>query len=178
MVEAEVSLDGVAGGENEFWGQIFKYHTPDVGAYLDELLQTPDALLMGRLTYEGFAQIWPAREGPMADLINAMPKYVASRTLQEPLAWNSTLLKGDPAAEIAKLKQEAGRPLLQYGIGELTHTMLEHGLVDELRIVVFPFIYGEGQRLFDSISNTNLKLLSSKTFDSGTIALHYEVVRE
>jgi dihydrofolate reductase len=179
IVEAEVSLDGVTGGENyEFWGQIFKYHTDDVTTYLDELLQMPDALLLGRLTYEGFAQIWPAREGAMADLINAMPKYVASRTLQEPLDWNATLIQGDAAAEIARLKQENGRPLLQYGVGELTQTMLQHGLVDELRILVFPFVFGQGDRLFDSIAGTNLRLLSAKTFDSGAIALHYQPVRE
>ena len=179
IVEAEISLDGITGdADPEFWGQIFKYHSDDVAAYLDQLLQTPEALLLGRETYEGFAQIWPAREGPMADLSNAMPKYVASRTLQEPLAWNSSLLKGDVAAEISKLRQENGRPLLQYGIGELTQTMLHNGLVDELRILVFPFIFGSGKRIFDSISRTSLKLLDTKIFESGAIALHYQPVQE
>jgi dihydrofolate reductase len=84
----------------------------------------------------------------MADKKNSMPKYVASRTLKEPLQWNATLIKGDAAEEIRKLKQEPGKSLLQYGVGELTHTMLKHGLVDELRIVVFPFAYGEGPRFF------------------------------
>jgi dihydrofolate reductase len=179
IVEAEISLDGITGGDNpEFWAQIFNHHSPDVTDYLNRLIETPEALLLGRITYEGFAEIWPAREGPMADIINAMPKYVASRSLQEPLTWNARLIKGDTAAEIARLKQESGRPFLQYGIGELTRTMLQHGLVDELRIVVFPFIFGQGEQIFESIAGTNLKLLNTRSFDSGAIALHYQPVRE
>jgi dihydrofolate reductase len=178
IVEAEVSLDGITGDENyEFWGQVFKYHSDDVTEYLEQLLETPDALLLGRATYEGFAQIWPSRQGAMADLINAMPKYVASRTLQEPLTWNATLLKGDTAEAIAALKQETGRPLLQYGIGELTQTMLQQGLVDELRIVVFPFIFGTGRNIFDGIGATNLQLIETKVFSSGAVALHYQPVQ-
>jgi hypothetical protein len=83
----------------------------------------PDALLLGRETYESFAQIWPTRQGKMADKISSVPKYVASRTLKEPLQWNATLIKGDVAEEIRKLKQEPGKSLLQYGVGELTHTI-------------------------------------------------------
>ena len=178
IVEAEVSLDGITGEDNrEFWAQVFKYHSDDVTDYLNRLLEAPEALLMGRNTYQGFAEIWPSRQGPMADIINAMPKYVASRTLQEPLTWNARLIKGDTAAEIARLKQESGRPLLQYGIGELTRTMLQHGLVDELRIVVFPFIFGQGKRIFEAIEGTNLKLLTTTSFNSGAIALHYQPVR-
>jgi dihydrofolate reductase len=134
----------------------------------------PDALLMGKETYEGFAQIWPTRQGKMADKINSMPKYVASRTLKEPLEWNATLLKGDVVEEIRKLKQEPGESLLQYGVGELTHTMLKHGLVDELRILVFPFTFGEGPRIFERMGVNTLKLLETKTFTSGAIALHYQ----
>jgi dihydrofolate reductase len=174
IVEAEVSLDGGMGGNNaDFWPHIFPFHSADVGQYLDELLFAPDALLMGRETYEGFAGIWPTREGKMADRINAMPKYVASRTLKEPLEWNATLIKGDVAEEIQKLKQEPGNGLLQYGIGELTHTMLKRGLVDELRILVFPFAFGEGPRIFDRMGVHTWKLLDTKTFSSGVVALHY-----
>src|SRR5687768_11998699 len=101
IVEAEISLDGIIdGGGPDFWAQIFKYHSNDVSDYLNDLLFVPDALLMGRLTYEGFAEVWSTREGKMADRINSMPKYVASRTLQEPLAWNAALIKGDVAKEI------------------------------------------------------------------------------
>jgi dihydrofolate reductase len=177
IVEAEVSLDGGMGGGNEdFWKQVFPFHSPDVGQYLEELLFTPDALLMGRETYQGFAKIWPTREGKMADKINAMPKYVASRTLKQPLEWNAALIQGDVAKEIEKLKQETGSGLLQYGIGELTHTMLKHGLVDELRILVFPFVFGEGPRIFERMGVHTLKLLDTKTFSSGVVALRYQAV--
>jgi dihydrofolate reductase len=175
IVEAEVSLDGAMGGEGEeFWKQVFPFHTPDVGAYLNELLFTPDALLMGRKTYEFFAMVWPMREGKDADYINAMPKYVASRTLREPLTWNASLMKSDVVEAVKKLKQEPGKDLLQYGIGELTHTLLQHGLVDEFRIVVFPFTFGEGPRIFEHMGVHTLKLLDTQTFSSGAVAHHYQ----
>ena len=174
IVEAEVSLDGIMGGDNmEFWKQIFSSHSADVQQYLDDLLHMAGALLMGRQTYEGFAQIWPTREGKMADTINAMPKHVASRTLKEPLEWNASLIQGDVANAIAKLKQTPGNPLLQYGVGELTSTMLQHGLIDELRLLVFPFAFGEGPRIFERMGLHTLKLLDTQTFDSGVVALRY-----
>lgn len=174
IVEAEVSLDGVMDGSPDFWQQVFQFHSPDVQAYLDELLFTPDALVMGQRTYTGFAQIWPTRTGKAADKINAMPKYIASRTLKEPLEWNSTLIKGDAAEEIKKLKQQSGGSLLQYGIGELTQTMLKQGLVDEVRLVVFPFTFSEGPRVFERMGIKTFKLLETKIFTSGAIALHYQ----
>ena len=175
IVEAEVSLDGVMGGDYEdFWKLISQFHSADVTAYLDDLLFMPDALLLGRETYEGFAQLWPTMEGKMAVRINSMPKYVASRTLKEPLQWNATLIKGDIAEEIRKLKQEPGKSLLQYGVGELTHTMLKQGLVDELRILVYPFTFGEGSRIFEHMGVNTLKLLDTKTFSSGAIVHRYQ----
>lgn len=175
IVEAEVSLDGVMNGP-DFWGQVFKYHSPDVSDYLNKLLFAPEALLMGRLTYQVFAEVWPARQGQEADRINRMPKYVASRTLPEPLAWNATLIKGDLVKELGKLKQEPGQDLLQYGVGELTRTMLKHGLVDELRLLVFPFTFGQGPRVFENMELNTLKLLDTQTFSSGVVALHYQPV--
>ena len=175
IVEVEVSVDGGMGGDNmEFFKQVFSFHSPDVEKYLNDLLFMPDALLMGQKTYTGFAKIWPTRQGEMADKINTMPKYVASRTLKEPLDWNATLIKGDAAEAIRKLKQEPGKSLLQYGVGELTHTMLKHGLVDELRILLFPFAFGEGPRIFEHMGVNTLKLLDTKQFSSGVIALHYQ----
>jgi dihydrofolate reductase len=175
IVEAEVSLDGVMGGESpEFWEQVFRYHGEDVLDYLKNLLFAPDALLMGRKTYEVFAQVWPDRDGEEADRINSMPKYVASRSLEGPLAWNATLIEGDIAEQIGKLKEQRGRDLLQYGVGELTQTMLRHGLVDELRLVVYPFVFGQGQRVFENFDARNLKLVDTKTFSTGAIALHYQ----
>jgi dihydrofolate reductase len=178
IVEAEVSIDGAMGGESpDFFQQIFPFHSADVTEYLNDLVFMPDALLMGRKTYEGFAQVWPTMQGKEADRINSMPKYVASRTLKEPLHWNATLIKGDVAEEIRRLKQESGKGLLQYGVGELTHTMLKHGLVDEFRFLVSPFSFGEGPRIFEQMGVNTLKLVDTKTFSSGVVALHYQPVQ-
>lgn len=173
IVEAEVSLDGIVNSP-DIWAEIFKYHSDDVTEHLNNLLFVPEALLMGRVTYEVFAEVWPARTGKEAEQINKMPKYVASRTLKEPLDWNATLIKGDVAEEIRKLKQKPGKDLLQYGVGELTHTMLNHGLVDELQLLVFPFTFGKGGRWFDNMDIRHLKLIDCKTFDSGVVALRYQ----
>jgi dihydrofolate reductase len=173
IVEAEVSLDGIMNSP-DYWGQVFKYHNDEVTEYLNDLLFSADALVMGRMTYEVFAEVWPAREGKNADRINGMPKYIASRTLAEPLGWNATLLKGDIATEIGKLKQEPGKDVLQYGVGELTKTMLRHGLVDELRLMVYPFTFREGERVFENMDAYTLKLLDTKTFSTGVVALHYQ----
>ncbi len=179
IVEAEVSVDGVMGGEDaDFWKQVFPFHSADVTEYLNELLFMPDALLMGRRTYEGFAMVWPTRQGKDADRINSMPKYVASRTLKEPLQWNARLLKGDVPEEIRKLKLEPGKGLVQYGVGELTHTMFRHNLVDELHLLVYPFAYGEGSRIFEQMGVNTLKLLDNKTFSSGAVALRYQPANE
>ncbi len=178
VVEVETSLDGCMGGENAgFWEEVFKFHTDDVTKYLDDILFEPDALLMGQKTYEFFAEVWPQREGKQAEKINSMPKYVASRELKEPLKWNASLLKGDAVEEIKKLKGEPGKSLLQYGVGELTHAMLEHGLVDEFRILVFPFAYGEGPRIFEHMGVNIMKLVETKTFSSGVVALIYQPVK-
>ena len=174
VVEAEVSLDGVMGESADFWKQLFEFHSADVVEYLDDLLLSPDALLMGHKTYASFAKVWPTREGKMADKINSMPKYVASRSHKGPLEWNATLLGGDVALEIKKLKAQAGKGLLQYGIGELTHTMFDKGVVDELRILVFPFTFGKGPRIFEQMGVHTLKLIETKTFKSGVVALHYQ----
>jgi dihydrofolate reductase len=172
IVEAEVSLDGIVNSP-EIWPEIFKYHSDDVADYLNELLFSSDALLLGRLTYDVFAEVWPARSGKQADWINQMPKYVASRTLQEPLRWNSTLIQGDVVDELRKLKGMDGKDLVQYGVGELTHTMLNHSLVDELQLLVFPFTFGKGGRWFDNMNMKHFKLIECKVFKSGAILLRY-----
>ena len=171
-MEAEVSLDGIVNSP-EIWPEIFKYHTDDVADYLNELLFSSDALILGRQTYEVFAEVWPARSGKQADWINQMRKHVASRTLQEPLRWNSTLIQGDVVDELRKLKGMDGKDLVQYGVGELTHTMLNHGLVDELQLLVFPFTFGKGGRWFDNMDMNHFKLIECKAFKSGAILLRY-----
>lgn len=175
IVEAEISLDGGMGGENvSFWKEASPFRSADVEAYLNDLLFTPDALLMGSKTYEFFAKVWPTREGKDADRINNMPKYVASRTLKEPLKGNATLIKGDIVEAIEKLKREPGKGMVQYGVGKLTHTMLKAGLVDEFCILVYPFTFGEGPRIFEHMGINTLKLLDTKTFSSGVILLRYQ----
>jgi dihydrofolate reductase len=175
IVEVEASIDGAMGGERvEFWHQVFPFHSADVQAYLDDLLFSPDALVMGRRTYEFFTQVWPTRQGKQAEKINRMPKYVASRSLKAPLDWNAALIEGDAADAITKLKHQPGRSLLQYGVGTLTQTLLKAGLVDELRVLVFPFAFGDGPRIFDGMGVRTLKLLETRTFSSGVVALHYQ----
>jgi dihydrofolate reductase len=157
----------------EIWPEVFKYHSDDVLDYLNKLLFSADALLSGRLTYEAFADIWPTRTGEQAEHINKIPKYVASKTLKEPLRWNSTLIKGDVVEALRELKQAEGNNLVQYGVGELTHTMLNNGLIDELHLLVFPFTFGKGGRWFDNLDLKHFKLIECKSFKSGAVLLRY-----
>jgi dihydrofolate reductase len=172
IVAAEVSMDGVVNSP-EMFPEIFKYHTDDVQDYLYKLLFSSDALLAGRLTYEGFAKVWPNRTGKMADYINKMPKHVASRTLKEPLSWNSTLIHGDVVEQLRKLKRMGGKNLVQYGVGELTYTMLNHGLVDKFQLLVYPFTFGKGGRWFDGMDMEHFKLIKCKAYKSGAVLLQY-----
>lgn len=173
IVSTMISSDGVQEDPQD-WS--FKYFNDEIGKYVSEQLFASDAMISGRVTYEAFAEAWSARAGAdeFAARINALPKYVASRTLKTPLTWNSTLIEGDVPKAIAKLKAEPGMNILQYGAGELTRTMIQHGLVDELRLVVFPVVVGSGQRFLEKIGLTSLKLLEAKTFSSGVVALHYQ----
>jgi dihydrofolate reductase len=160
-----VSLDGVI--ENpQNWSP--PYWDDDHAAYARKLLWDADALLLGRETYEGFAQAWPSRPAgdEFTDRINAMPKYVASTTLAD-TAWNASVLEGDTAEAVAKLKESTN--LLKYGTGELDRTLLEHGLVDELHLWIFPVIAGSGARLFDGFDTTHLQLVDASTFESGIV---------
>ncbi len=177
IVQTQISLDAVMENPQLF---VFDYFNEEIEKYVKDQLFASDALLMGRVTYEGFAAVWPTRAGAddIADRMNSLPKFVASRTLKEPLEWNATLLKGDVAGEVAKLKQQQGQDLLQFGIGELTHTLIEHGLVDELHLLVFPVAIGSGERIFEKIDKTSLKLLDTKTFSTGVVALHYQPQRK
>jgi dihydrofolate reductase len=149
------------------------------GTYVREMLFAADALLMGRETYEVFAEVWPTRtaadDGPgeagFIDRINGLPKYVVSTTLEEPLAWNAALIKGDVPQQIARLKQQPGRDILMYGCGELARTLLEHDLIDEFRFWIFPVVRGSGTRLFGSGTRADLKLVETKVFGGGFAVL-------
>jgi dihydrofolate reductase len=125
---------------------------------LDEVMGS-DALLLGRVTYEGFAEAWPSREGEFADKFNTMPKYVVSSTLGEPSWNNSTVIKDDVAGEVAKLREADGGDILVNGSGQLVKALMEHALVDEYRLMVFPLVLGSGKRLFaDGVGKTQLRL--------------------
>ena len=173
IVSEFVSLDGVMeapGGEEGYAhsGWVFDFMSPEQETFkLDETL-TSDALLLGRVTYEGFAEAWPERGGPFADKMNVMTKYVVSSTLSQP-AWNNTeILEGDPMAGVADLKDRVDGTILVAGSRTLVHALIEAGLVDELRLMVFPVILGSGRRVFpDTPEKTTLELVGTQAFDSG-----------
>ncbi|MGH3387051.1 MAG: dihydrofolate reductase family protein [Nocardioidaceae bacterium] len=165
-----VTLDGVISDPQD-WGP--PYWDDEHNEYAGELLFASDALLLGRETYEGFAEAWQQRSGdPYTDRINAMPKHVASRTLTE-TSWNASLLAGDAAEEVAQLKQQEGLNLLKFGTGELSRTLLASRLVDEYHFWVFPVIAGKGDRLFDGFDLTHLDLVRTTPFTSGIVVHAY-----
>ncbi|HEX3256105.1 MAG TPA: dihydrofolate reductase family protein [Gaiellaceae bacterium] len=170
VVTEFVSVDGVfedpGGAESyEHGGWTFEYDRGDDGNgfKLDEVMEA-EVQLLGRVTYEGFAAAWPSRDGPFADKLNSDPKYVVSTTLADPHWQNTTVIGGDVANAISKLKAQTEGVILVAGSGTLVQTLLEANLVDELRLMVFPTILGRGRRLFpDGIDRLKLKLAESKT---------------
>lgn len=165
-----VTLDGVI-SDPQNWGP--PYWDDEHNAYSGKLLFAADALLLGRKTYEGFAQAWPSRSGDeYTDRINSMPKHVASTTLKE-AQWNSTIIEGDVAEGVAEIKQQPGEDILKFGTGVLDHTLIEHGLVDEFHLWLFPVVAGGGDRLLDGLGITHLKLEETTRFGSGIVVLTY-----
>jgi dihydrofolate reductase len=169
VVTEFVSIDGVfedpGGAEDyEHGGWTFEYDRGDEGNRfkVDELLEA-EAQLLGRVTYEGFAEAWPSREGEFADKLNRDPKYVVSTTLTDPTWQNTTVISSNVVEEIAKLKERTQGAILVAGSGTLVATLLAAGLVDELRLMVFPTVLGRGKRLFpDGIDRLKLKLAEAK----------------
>jgi dihydrofolate reductase len=186
VVTEFVSLDGVmeapGGGEDfKHAGWTFEIERGDEGDKfkLDETLSS-EALLLGRKTYEGFAAAWPSRtdEVGFADKFNSMPKYVVSSTLENPEWNNTTVLKGDPVEEVSKLRQRPGGDIVVHGSAQLVQTLLEHDLVDELRLMIFPVVLGTGKRLFGETSDKKrLRLTDSKTVGDGITTCIYEPAR-
>jgi dihydrofolate reductase len=180
-----VSLDGVmeapGGGEDyEHAGWTFEINRGADGDKfkLDETFAS-EALLLGRVTYEGFAAAWPSVENEFADKFNSMPKYVVSSTLQTAEWNNSTVLSGDVVEEVPKLKQEHDGDIVVHGSARLVQALIEHDLVDELRLMVFPVVLGSGKRLFGDTSDKKpLRLTDSKTVGDGVAILIYEPVRD
>ncbi|HUA06912.1 MAG TPA: dihydrofolate reductase family protein [Solirubrobacteraceae bacterium] len=173
VVTEFVSLDGVfedpGGAEDyEHGGWTFEYDRGDDGNQfkMDELMDA-QVQLLGRRTYEGFAEAWPSRDGPFADKINNGAKYVVSNTLADPSWQNTTVIAGDVVEGVAKLKDETDGNILVAGSGTLVQALLAAGLVDELRLMVFPTILGRGRRLFpEGIDRLKLRLAESRTVGS------------
>jgi dihydrofolate reductase len=171
IVSAQMTLDGVIDHNDEWFSGDGEHEGR--GAF-DELFAA-DAILLGRKTYEGLAAYWPASTDTsgFADRLNSLPKHVASNTLREPLEWNATLIKGDPADRVPELKQQYRGNLLSYGCGRLAHNLVNRGLVDEVRLWVHPVVFGDGQRPFDGLGPVWLRLTSTTTFKSGIALLCY-----
>ena len=182
VVTEYVTLDGVfedpGGGEGTtHGGWSFQFWSEEAAKYKFDELFASDALLLGRVTYEGFAKAWPTMKdaGEFAERMNSIPKYVVSTTLKE-LEWNNShLLKGNIAEEVARLKQQEGQDILVAGSGELVRTLMQHDLIDEYRLMVHPVVLGGGKRLFrDGSNKTVLKLADTKSFSSGVVVLSYQ----
>jgi len=177
-----VTLDGFFAGPN---GEL-DWHIVDgeIKEYAIDLLSKVDALLFGRVTYQLMADYWPAAatnpstpksDLEIADKMNNLPKIVFSKTLQEVKWINSRLVKDNIAEEISKMKQQPGKDMVIFGSGSIVSTLMQHGLIDEYRIIVNPIVLGNGNPLFKGINGKqNLKLLNTKVFDSGIVILFYE----
>jgi dihydrofolate reductase len=185
VVSDNVSLDGVIqdpAGDEGFsrggWTGLIKDHPGAGKLALDEALAS-EALLMGRRSYEWMAGRWPSRSGELADRLNGMPKYVVSSTLEDPDWNNATLLRGDVVQEVSRLKQELDGDLNVVASFQLVRTLLEHDLVDQLRLKVHPVVLGAGERFFGDTSETKpMRLVDTQTVDGSVAVLTYEVVRE
>ena len=184
VVSENVSLDGVIqdpAGDEGFrvggWVGLIK-DSPQLNKLaLDEALDA-EALLLGRRSYEWFAARWPSRSGALADRLNSLPKYVVSSTLEDPAWNNSTVLKGDPVAEVSKLKQELKGGILVPASFQLVRALIEQDLVDELRLKIFPVVLGAGKRLFGETSDKKpMRLVDTQTAGDGVAVLTYVAVR-
>jgi dihydrofolate reductase len=186
IISENVSLDGVVQdptGEEGFGrgGWFLEVGQQDREAWakleLDEALGAT-ALLLGRRTDEFFAARWLSRSGEWADRLNSLPKYVVSSTLQEPKWSNSTVLKGEVANEVSKLKQELAGDIVVYASTQLVHTLMEHDLVDELRLTLYPVVLGAGKRLFEATSDKKrMRLIGTRTVGEGLAFLTYQPVQ-
>lgn len=167
IVSTALTVDGVMSVEDWF---VSDGEHDRVGL---ELFDRAGATVLGRKNYEGLAAYWSAATGPWADRINPLPKYVASRTLEAPLTWNATLIEGDLAEFVAQLKEDLDGDLITFGCGELARSLLEAGLVDELRFWLHPAVWGRGERPFSEQERFRLRLLGSEAFGSGVTLLRY-----
>jgi len=168
-----VSADGVVGSP-PLWAM--DYRDEEVTRDALERLSGSDAMLMGRGTYELFAATWPGQTGDFAQRMNTIRKYVFSSTLASADWSNSTIIRGDALAEVTRLKEQDGRDLALFGHGRLAQTLLEKGLIDELRLSIHPVLAGAGLPQFSNGGKTRLILVSTKTFTTGVVVLSYQTV--
>ncbi len=171
IVTEFLSLDGVFEDSTPWRAG----YAPEGGKFKHDELFESDAILLGRVTYESFARSWPTMTGDFAERMNSLPKFVATTTL-ESLEWNATVLGADVVAAVEKLKQEEGQNILVYGSGTFVQTLLRHGLVDELRLIVYPIVLGSGKRLFTGGDKLPLHLVSTVNLNDGVLLLTYEPV--
>ncbi|MCA9883350.1 MAG: dihydrofolate reductase [Anaerolineae bacterium] len=170
-----MSLDGVI--ENPAW--TFPYWNDDIAAFKGEESESTDALLLGRVTYEGFAAAWPTSEDQGAEYFNGVRKYVVSTTLKNADWNNSVIISDNVVEEIAKLKEQDGKDITVHGSGKLAQSLLENGLVDRVRLLIYPVVLGQGQKLFVDGMTATFKLVETKPMgDGGVVAMIYEPVRE
>lgn len=169
VVTQFISLDGVI--EAPMWSM--PYWGDDISNFKADETNAADMLLLGRVTYDGFAQAWPQSKDEGAVWMNAVPKYVISNTLKE-ATWNNTTII-HTLDDVTKLKQGDGGTILVYGSGKLVNSLIAHNLVDDYRLLVYPVVLGKGQRLFEDGTQTTLKLVESKTFASGVVSLCYQL---
>jgi dihydrofolate reductase len=170
-VQMFVSLDGVMEAP-ENW--TVRFWSDEHAKYAHDRLLASDALLLGRVTYQHLAAARPSRTGDdFADRMNDLPKYVVSRTLDNP-EWNAILLDGNVEDEVVELKQTAGKDILVYGSAQLVNELVRHDLIDDFRIWVFPVVLGSGKRLFEDGLDAALRLVDATTFESGVVVLRYE----
>lgn len=176
VVTEFLTLDGVM--ENPAWSM--GYWCDEIAAFKGAEQIACDAFLLGRVTYEAFASVWPHRsneDDPGAEAMNGYPKYVASRTLKE-VSWNnSQLITGDTATGIQKLKEMPGKDILVYGSGKLVNFLLGAGLVDQISLLTYPVVLGQGQRLFNSAQAHKLELVEGKTTPTGVVSQIYKVIK-
>lgn len=175
-----MSLDGVYQGpgptdEFEYPGWTMPFFNDEVGMYIGSRVATADAMLLGRNTYEAFAATFSPQTGGMADAMNNLPKYVVSTTLERADWNNSTLIRDQVADEVAKIKAMPGQDISISGSGRLVKSLLPHGLIDELSLLVFPLILGVGSRLFpEGLGKIDLKLIEAKGFSNGVVLMRYD----
>ncbi len=165
-----MSLDGVI--ENPGW--TMPYWSDEIAAFKGEETLSSDALLLGRVTYEGFASAWPQRTDDGAEYFNGVRKYVVSTTLRRADWSNSVLISDDVVNAITELKQQDGQDIMVHGSANLAQTLMEHRLVDRYRLLLYPVVLGSGQRLFREGIPGNLKLISAQPFSTGVVGLIYE----